>query len=232
ALYGIKLKKIILKSTTVHNIENLFSYSNEKLEELDLTDMSSIKNFNVIIPSKNNIKKLSLPKNMVENITFTFQGWKQLEEVKLPSSTKRIQSNLFYECDKLKKINFDELINLEEICREEGASNYLHFISSNQMEKIDLSNTKLKKLAGYVFPFMPKLNEIIFPATLQEVGKFITYTSSQNDDIIIDHLINIKIKTITEKPQGWSDKWIGKYWDALNQKGTETSKVNIQWNDQ
>ncbi|MDD7896487.1 leucine-rich repeat protein, partial [Metamycoplasma hyosynoviae] len=111
ALYGIKLKKIILKSTTVHNIENLFSYSNEKLEELDLTDMSSIKNFNVIIPSANNIKKLSLPKNMVENITFTFQGWKQLEEVKLPSSTKRIQSNLFYECDKLKKINFDELIN-------------------------------------------------------------------------------------------------------------------------
>ncbi|WP_036445380.1 leucine-rich repeat protein, partial [Metamycoplasma hyosynoviae] len=106
ALYGIKLKKIILKSTTVHNIENLFSYSNEKLEELDLTDMSSIKNFNVIIPSANNIKKLSLPKNMVENITFTFQGWKQLEEVKLPSSTKRIQSNLFYECDKLKKINF------------------------------------------------------------------------------------------------------------------------------
>ncbi|MDD7898429.1 leucine-rich repeat protein, partial [Metamycoplasma hyosynoviae] len=170
ALYGIKLKKIILKSTTVHNIENLFSYSNEKLEELDLTDMSSIKNFNLIIPSKNNIKKLSLPKNMVENITFTFQGWKQLEEVKLPSSTKRIQSNLFYECDKLKKINFDELINLEEICKEEGASNYLHFISSNQMEKIDLSNTKLKKLAGYVFPFMQKLNEIIFPATLQEVG--------------------------------------------------------------
>ncbi|WP_367890674.1 leucine-rich repeat protein [Metamycoplasma hyosynoviae] len=106
ALYGIKLKKIILKSTTVHNIENLFSYSNEKLEELDLTDMSSIKNFNIIIPSKNNIKKLSLPKNMVENITFTFQGWKQLEEVKLPSSTKRIQSNLFYECDKLKKINW------------------------------------------------------------------------------------------------------------------------------
>ncbi|MDC8962593.1 leucine-rich repeat protein [Metamycoplasma hyosynoviae] len=232
ALYGIKLKKIILKSTTVHNIENLFSYSNEKLEELDLTDMSSIKNFNVIIPSANNIKKLSLPKNMVENITFTFQGWKQLEEVKLPSSTKRIQSNLFYECDKLKKINFDELINLEEICREEGVSNYLHFISSNQMEKIDLSNTKLKKLAGYVFPFMKKLNEIIFPATLQEVGEFITYTSSQNDGIIIDHLINIKIKTITEKPQGWSDKWIGKYWDALYQNGTETSKVNIQWNDQ
>ncbi|UTO25601.1 leucine-rich repeat domain-containing protein [Metamycoplasma hyosynoviae] len=90
----------------MHNIENLFSYSNEKLEELDLTDMSSIKNFNIIIPSKNNIKKLSLPKNMVENITFTFQGWKQLEEVKLPSSTKRIQSNLFYECDKLKKINW------------------------------------------------------------------------------------------------------------------------------
>ncbi|KDE43170.1 hypothetical protein NPL1_01595 [Metamycoplasma hyosynoviae] len=230
ALYGIKLKKIILKSTTVHNIENLFSYSNEKLEELDLTDMSSIKNFNVIIPSANNIKKLSLPKNMAENITFTFQGWKQLEEVKLPSSTKRIQSNLFYECDKLKKINFDELINLEEICREEGASNYLHFISSNQMEKIDLSNTKLKKLAAYVFPFMPKLNEIIFPATLQEVGKFITYTSSQNDGIIIGHLINIKIKTITEKPEGWSDEWIGKYWDASHQNGTETSKVNIQWN--
>ncbi|WP_152542490.1 leucine-rich repeat protein, partial [Metamycoplasma hyosynoviae] len=217
-------------STTVHNIENLFSYSNEKLEELDLTDMSSIKNFNVIIPSANNIKKLSLPKNMVENITFTFQGWKQLEEVKLPSSTKRIQSNLFYECDKLKKINFDELINLEEICKEEGASNYLHFISSNQMEKIDLSNTKLKKLAAYVFPFMPKLNEIIFPATLQEVGKFITYTSSQNDGIIIGHLINIKIKTITEKPEGWSDEWIGKYWDASHQNGTETSKVNIQWN--
>ncbi|MDD7848510.1 leucine-rich repeat protein, partial [Metamycoplasma hyosynoviae] len=205
------------------------SYSNEKLEELDLTDMSSIKNFNIIIPSKNNIKKLSLPKNMVENITFTFQGWKQLEEVKLPSSTKRIQSNLFYECDKLKKINFDELINLEEICREEGVSNYLHFISSNQMEKIDLSNTKLKKLAGYVFPFMKKLNEIIFPATLQEVGEFITYTSSQNDGIIIDHLINIKIKTITEKPQGWSDEWIGKYWSQSQQTGTQPTEVKIEW---
>ncbi|MDC8914084.1 hypothetical protein PR248_03475, partial [Metamycoplasma hyosynoviae] len=59
--------------------------------------------------------------------------------------------------------------------------------------------------------------------------KFITYTSSQNDGIIIDHLINIKIKTITEKPQGWSDEWIGKYWSQSQQTGTKPTEVKIEW---
>ncbi|MDC8916684.1 leucine-rich repeat protein, partial [Metamycoplasma hyosynoviae] len=200
------------------------------------------KTFSKLGPSVNNIKKVILPDNMTEDIEFSFYGWNKLEEIKLPKNAKRILTNIFYECKNLNKINLEELTNLEQI----GNSNnfqgtnipdWTHFMSSNKITQLDFSNTKLKRLSSGAFPFMINLEEIIFPSSLKEVGRFIAYVTydwnddvSEPDNIGFKKKLTIKVKGINEKPSGWSDRWIGSFWSSENQDGTEKDKVEIKWN--
>ncbi|MDD1359393.1 leucine-rich repeat protein [Metamycoplasma hyosynoviae] len=240
AFYGLKNWKIKIKFDNITNFENMFSSTNQ-IEEVDLSGIKGLKHFDNLAPSFNSIKKLILPKDMSEEIKFSLRGWKKLEEVKLPTNVKRIKSSMFYECEKLKKINLEELTLLEEIINnnDDGSTfpKISHFIESKEMEKLDFSKTKLKKLAAAAFPYMEKLNEIILPNTLEEVGAFFTYrTYTTNNPILENNLIGfkdkkltIKIKGIREKPSGWHEKWIGQFWRADSPNGTDQSKVKIEW---
>ncbi|MDC8916067.1 leucine-rich repeat protein [Metamycoplasma hyosynoviae] len=245
AFYGTSTTKLTLRSDTIENVENLFSSSNSALTELDLSGLTKFKHFNNLGPSYNNIKKVKLPDNMGEHISFSFRGWKDLEEVELPIFTKIISSSMFYECEKLNKVNFEKLVNLEQIVDKKDidnnsneALNYLHFISSKTMAEIDLSKTKLKKLASAVFPYMDKLEKIILPETLLKVGHTISYRTYEdhNSSNISEHkigflnkLLTIQIKKLDRKPAEWSDYWIGQYWNSTNQNGANPSEVKIEW---
>ncbi|MDC8916827.1 leucine-rich repeat protein [Metamycoplasma hyosynoviae] len=243
ALYGSKAKKITLESNKISNLENLFSSSNSTLEELDLSKLTNFKYFDRLGPSFNNIKKVTLPDNMGENLKFNFIGWKSLEEVSLPKSVRYITSSMFYHCEKLQTINFDKLSNLEEIVNEEDLHKenndlkHLHFLSSSAMTKIDLSKTRLKKLAGYAFAFVDNLEKIILPSTLEKVGRTIAYgtydpkgTSNVEDDTIdFKNKLTIEIKNISSKPDGWHNRWIGQFWTVEKPSGTDSNKVEIKW---
>ncbi|MDC8962777.1 leucine-rich repeat protein [Metamycoplasma hyosynoviae] len=244
ALHGSKATKISLESTKIENLENVFSLANSTLTELDLSKVTKFKYFNKLGPSFNNIQKIKLPDNMGDHLSFSFYGWKNLKEVVLPKTAKYITSYMFYGCKKLEKINFDELINLEQIVHPDDLNNnsgdlkHIHFISSDVMTEIDLSKTNLKKLAGYVFASMKKLGKIILPSTLQRVGRTIAYNNyntnntpnnEDDDTITFDQLLTIKIKGTQQKPGGWHNRWIGQYWTSEKPNGTDESKVKIEW---
>ncbi|MDD1373997.1 leucine-rich repeat protein [Metamycoplasma hyosynoviae] len=244
AFHGSKAKKLELTSNVISSLENLFSISNSSLEELDLSKVANFKTFSKLGPSVNNIKKVILPDNMTEDIEFSFYGWGKLEEIKLPKNAKRILTDMFYECKNLKKINLEELTNLEQIGKSdnfEGTNipQWSHFMDSDKITKLDFSNTKLKRLSSGTFPFMRNLEEIIFPSSLKEVGYFIAYvtynsnngTPTLEDDTIgLEKKLTIKVKGINSKPSGWCDRWIGSFWSSENPDGTDKSKVEIKWN--
>ncbi len=89
-------------------------------------------------------------------------------------SIKEIGDNAFYNCAKLKNIDFTTFTNLEKI--------YEHaFGKCSLIRKIDLSNSKkLSTIKDYAFFGDKTVNELVLPSSLTEIGKNAFYETSIN----------------------------------------------------
>lgn len=111
-------------------------------------------------------KELIVPDGVYGIRDEAFLGYYCLESLQLPETLKVIGKNAFYQCSSLRKIALPS--SIKEICSE---SPYGTFGSCLQLVEVDLSNTKLEVLPGYLFANCKKLQKAILPETLKKIEK-------------------------------------------------------------
>ena len=103
------------------------------------------------------------------------EGKQTLTEVRLPSDIEMIAEYAFAGCSYLKKINFNELINLHSI-------NSRAFNTTGLID-IDLSNTKLTSLTNSEFSYNKQIRAIKFPTTLGSLDNQFSATAIEEVDL-------------------------------------------------
>ena len=105
------------------------------------------------------VKHLVIAEGVTEIGDHTFEEWRQIEELTLPSSLIRIGRDTFGRCNSIKQIHFSE--GLQEI----GSSAF----GSCPVGKLDLPNT-LTTIGAYAFSRFDQLAELDLPDSIILIG--------------------------------------------------------------
>lgn len=145
ALYGIRSLKTIESHTPKYKTVDGILYNK---------DMSTL----LVCPRGKN-GSITIPEGVTEIKAFAFANSK-IEEVSFPDSLKKIEKNAFYECSRLKSVDFGN--GIEEI----GGMMVFAFCSITKLE----IPSQVKTIGDGAFYYCDTLKEVKFNEGLQKIG--------------------------------------------------------------
>lgn len=145
ALYGIRSLKTIESHIPQYKTVDGVLYNK---------DMSAL----LVCPRGKN-ESITIPEGVTEIKAFAFANSK-IEEVSFPDSLKKIEKNAFYECSRLKSVDFGN--GIEEI----GGMMAFAFCSITRLE----IPPQVKTIGDGAFYYCDKLKEVKFNEGLQKIG--------------------------------------------------------------
>ena len=125
----------------------------------------NMKDDDVKVNEASNAAYLDKPVNCLKNV---FWANKIVEYIYLRSDIGALQANAINGCDKLKYINFEELVNLRQIAGSGLANNPSLFANGT----LDLSKTAIVDVGGSGANSNGRYAELILPETLVSIGDY------------------------------------------------------------
>ena len=171
------------------NPESDFEYTvNEDQDGIFINKYVGISE-SVVIPSKINglpvISLAGIPQE--DNLTSVnegvFEGTK-VKTVVIPKSVQVIGVSAFNGCENLIQVEFSKRSELTHIYE-------MAFAGCVNLEKIDLSASKLKTIGDFGFLNCTKLKEISFPNTLEEIGERTFYDCSALLEVVLPESLTL-----------------------------------------
>ncbi|KDE44764.1 hypothetical protein [Metamycoplasma hyosynoviae] len=243
ALSGLKIQKIDLHLPKLDKDqqENFILEKMKKLEEIELKNHK----FDQFPMSKllndiNSLKKITFP-------DFSDSSEKKIIDFKLIGISEEVYFPTNVEEIKFRTLSYKKIMNLDKLTKLKILHEH-SFTGFGDNATLDFSNCPLEEIKRAAFQWSNNNITIILPKTVKKVDPFILFYTERNgkynilnspslytdQDLETIELtsitnVNIKIKSIETKPEGWSKYWVGQYWreDAPNGKDNE---LKITWN--
>ena len=108
-------------------------------------------------------KNIVIPEGVTVIAAYTCKDFEELENLTLPSTLVTIEKFAFYNCPKLKTVDFTRCKHLKEI--GENA-----FAYCEKLEELDIPNS-VKSIGMHTFSHCDSLKQVFLPASLEEAEK-------------------------------------------------------------
>ncbi|MDD7912851.1 hypothetical protein, partial [Metamycoplasma hyosynoviae] len=148
---------------------------------------------------------------------------------------------------KFRTLSYKKIMNLDKLTKLKILHEH-SFTGFGDNTTLDFSNCPLEEIKRAAFQWSNNNITIILPATVKKVDPFILFYTEKNgkynilnspslyteQDLETIELtsitnVNIKIKGIETKPEGWSKYWVGQYWREGKPNGKD-GELKITWN--
>ena len=162
-----QMDAIELKDANELNNEGLRYYNSQNYEEAvkrcfkaaDVHEKTNIFEGDYYKKEKN----IVIPEGVTVIAAYTCKDFEELENLTLPSTLVTIEKFAFYNCPKLKTVDFTRCKHLKEI--EDEA-----FFDCEKLEELDIPNS-VKSIGMHTFSHCDSLKQVFLPASLEEAEK-------------------------------------------------------------
>lgn len=195
--FGIECNDNLEHLELKNGIQQVYIIGGSKLTKVKLP--KSVKIVNKI--SGENIKEISLNKEL-ETIKYRgLEGNSSLKEIKIPENVKEVGSYLFYECNSLTSVEI--LGDIRELdATFDGCESLKHVKLSNNIEKLEqtfyectaletiILPSSLKEIGYGTFKRCSNLKKIELPKDLERIGEYAFDECSSLTQIVIPKTVN------------------------------------------
>ena len=147
----------------------------EKIGNYTITQIGNFAFYYGKVYSVMNVRNVELPDTIEIIGNSSFYNLETLESIKIPKNVKSIGKSAFSNCSKIEKINVDSdnkffVVN-DGILYDYDKTKLLYFPTSKEMNEYNGLNSLLE-IDDYAFYYTTKINKLILPAGIKNVGQY------------------------------------------------------------
>ena len=229
----------LLKKNSVTKKASLLQYDGfeenikvpEKIDNFTINELGTSAFYYGKAYSGMNVKNVELPDTIEIIGNSTFFGLNNLESIKIPKNVKSIGKRTFSDCPKIEEIQLDsdnEFFAVDDgVLYDYNKTKLLSFPTAKKGEYTGL--TSLLEVDDYAFYYTTKINKLILPAGIKNVGQYAfahsplkeIYFAGPQPKFGIDVFESINATVYYPKNEDWDTKSINT---------TSAIKINfVQW---